>query len=433
MKDESGIVLPLALIMIVLISVMGAGLLTFVMTDQRNLLEVNQGQDAFEMADAGAKAAKMQLKAYPDASLYTGSYDWSDANGKDLSMDGNAVNVRIEPNTPSTGLFTATSTGTAGNAKRKVEAIYKATPAISNSIPPAYFTWANINQSGGGGDCNLSGTSMFAVGNASFGGSFDICSTRDQAYGKWAATADTYSYPNPYNSTARSDQTAGIAVRGTISTTGSGATSAVAKGTRSFDSTTTPRVVADYDASPLSNSQKIAFPFGVASSPPASDLATLRQRALELERQNPGTYYFDANPGNGIDDAGLTLNQSITSWPLGSSFQTVVFYEFATSGRTVTWDISSSCSSTDSRKGVIAVDNGSFEIGNNNGGFNGAVVIRGGTFSSSGGSCMTGYVNSSGTINMGGGFGSGTVPPLTSLPAFQGGSTSLVGWRELYQ
>lgn len=434
-KDESGIVLPLAIIMIVLVSVMGAGLLTFVITDQENLLEVNQGQNAFEMADAGAQAAKMQLKAYPDASLYTTSFDWSDADGKDLGMDnanGKDARVRIEPNTPSTGLFTATSTGTAGNAKRKIQTIYKATPLISNSIPPAHFTWADINQSGGGGNCNLDGSSMFAMGNASFGGSFSICATPDQAYKKWAATADTYSYPNPFNSTARSNQSAGIAARGTISTNG-GSAAQVAKGTRSFDSTTTPRVVPDYNASPLLNSQKIAFPFGVASSPPASDLETLRQRALELERQNPGSYYYDTNPGNEIDDSGITSNQSVTSWPTGSSFSTVVFYEFATSGRKVSWDISSSCSSTDSRKGVIAVDNGSFEIGNNNGGFNGAVVIRGGTFSSGGNACMTGYVNSSGTINMSGGFQSGSVPPLTSLPAFQGGSTSLVSWRELYQ
>lgn len=430
MKNESGIVLPLAIIMIVLVSVMGAGLLTFVITDQTNLLEVNQGQDAFEMADAGAKAAKMQLKAYPDASLYTGSFDWSDADGKDLSMDnanGKDARVRIEPNMPSTGLFTATSTGTAGNAKRKVQTIYKATPLISNSIPQAHFTWGNIDHRGGGGGCNLDGTSMFAMGDANFGGSFSICATPDQAYKKWAATADTYSYPNPFNSTARSDQRAGIAAMGTIS----GSAAVVAKGTRSFDSTTTPRVVPDYNASPLLNSQKIAFPFGVASSPPASDLETLRQRALKLERQNPGRYYYDANPGNGIDDAGITSNQSITSWPIGSSYETVVFYEFAGGGRKVSWGLSGTCSSTSSTKGVIAVDNGSFEL--NGSGFNGTVVIRGGTFDSGGNSCMTGNINSSGDITIKGGSGTGFVPSLVSLPEFQGGSTSLVGWRELYQ
>lgn len=430
-KNESGMVLPLAIIMIVLVSVMGAGLLTFVVTDQENLIEVNQGQDAFEMADAGAQAAKMQLKTNPDASLYTSSFDWSDADGKDLSMDnadGKDARVRIEPNTPSTGLFTATSTGTAGNATRKIQTIYRATPAISNSVPAAHFTWGNIDHRGGGGGCNLDGTSMFAMGNASFGGSFSICDTPDQAYKKWAATADTYSYPNPFNSTARSDQRAGIAVRGTIS----GADAAVAKGTRSFDSTTTPRVVPDYNASSLSNSQKIAFPFGVASSPPPSDLETLRQRALELERQNPGrSYYYDRFPGNQSDDEGITSDQSITSWPTGSSYETVVFYEFAGSGRKVSWVLSGACSSASSTKGVLAVENGSFDL--NGTGFNGTIVIRGGAFDSAGNSCMTGNINSSGDITIKGGSGTGTVPSLVSLPAFQGGSTSLIGWRELYQ
>lgn len=445
-KEQSGIALPLAIIMIVLIAVMGAGLLTFVTTDLNAVVQVNQGQNAFDMADAGIKAARRQLAdtsgttKYDDTGASGDDVQWSAAKGgMNVSfpgVSGRSANVQIRYDS-STQRFVVESLGTSGSAKRKIEAVYKVTPGISNSIPAAHFTWGNINQNGGGGGCNLNGTSMFGMGNASFGGSFSICSDPDQAYGRWAATSGTGpypnsvgSYPNPYNSTARSDSVAGIGVRGTISTTGSGAASAVAKGTRSFDWTTNPKLV----SGPPANTSQIAFPFGVASSPPASDLEALRQRALNLEKQNPGTsYYIDSNPGNGVNDAGFTTNQSITSWPTGSDYQTVVFYEFATSGRAVSWDITANCSPTDTRKGVIAVENGNFSIDNNNGGFNGTIVIRGGTFSSGGNACITGYVNSSGDIDMSGGFGAGTVPPLTSLPAFQAGSVELLGWRELYQ
>jgi Tfp pilus assembly protein PilX len=468
-KDETGVALPLAVIMIVLIAVMGAGLLTFVATDLTAVASVNQGQRALELADAGVQAAKRQLISDANRTTnYDGSGQVSDntesqwsyktngtsngvvLNNLDASLaTSDSVSVTIQGTITSISSFRIVSTGQYEDAKRRIEAVYKVTPGISNSIPAAHFTWSDIDQAGGGGDCNLDGVSMFAMGNAEFSGSFDICSTPDQAYGRWAATNGTGpypntagSYPNPYNLTPRSDSVAGIGARGTISAIG-GAASEIAEGTRSFDRDTTPtKVVADYAASPLPNNQKIAFPFGVASSPPASDLEVLRERALELERQNPGIrYYIDSNPGNGVNDAGLTSDHNIgtvstlttTPWPAGSNYQTVVFFEFATSGRTANWNITSACSPTDTRKGVIAVENGNFNIGNNNGGFNGTVVIRGGAFFSGGGSCITGYVNTDGDINMSGGFAAGSVPPLTSLPEFQSGSTELLSWRELYE
>ena len=60
-KDESGMTMALAVIMIVLIGVMGAGLLTFVSRDLNTVIEENRGQRAFEVADAGIAAAKRQL------------------------------------------------------------------------------------------------------------------------------------------------------------------------------------------------------------------------------------------------------------------------------------------------------------------------------------------------------------------------------------
>ena len=65
--DESGMTLALAIMMIVIIGVMGAGLLTFVNSDLNTVKEENRGQRAFEMADAGIGAAKRQL--YSDCAL----------------------------------------------------------------------------------------------------------------------------------------------------------------------------------------------------------------------------------------------------------------------------------------------------------------------------------------------------------------------------
>ena len=63
--------LGLAVIMIVLIGVMGAGLLTFVRSDLEAVVEVNQGQRALSLADAGVQAARRQLRS--DAELGRGA------------------------------------------------------------------------------------------------------------------------------------------------------------------------------------------------------------------------------------------------------------------------------------------------------------------------------------------------------------------------
>jgi hypothetical protein len=143
LKDESGMTLALAIIMIVLIGVMGAGLLTFVSRDLNTVVEVNQGQRAFEIADAGINAAKRQLISTPDPKFYDNlavpiaDSSWADSSGgEDLTMDDDGVNVRIQSNTPSAGLYTVTSTGCSpadcSDARRKVEAIYRHTNSIQH-------------------------------------------------------------------------------------------------------------------------------------------------------------------------------------------------------------------------------------------------------------------------------------------------------------
>lgn len=60
-RDESGIAMGLAVIVVVIVGVMGAGLLVFVRNDLEAAVQVNQGQEDFEAADAGIRAAEREL------------------------------------------------------------------------------------------------------------------------------------------------------------------------------------------------------------------------------------------------------------------------------------------------------------------------------------------------------------------------------------
>ena len=89
LRDESGMTMGLAIMMILLISVMGAGLLTFVSRDLNTVIEENRGQRAFEVADAGIEAAKRQFASdasstAPEVTSTTAVSDdiqWSVAEG----------------------------------------------------------------------------------------------------------------------------------------------------------------------------------------------------------------------------------------------------------------------------------------------------------------------------------------------------------------
>jgi hypothetical protein len=52
LPEERGMALGLAIIVVVIVGVMGAGLLTFVATDLEAVLAVNRGEQAFELAEA---------------------------------------------------------------------------------------------------------------------------------------------------------------------------------------------------------------------------------------------------------------------------------------------------------------------------------------------------------------------------------------------
>lgn len=113
-KDESGVALGLAVIVIVLIGVMGAGLLTFVRNDLEAVVEVNQGQKAFEIADAGVQAAKRQLLSDSTREHYDLRYQNDCVLGQRLGEDWSPTTTGY-PNADCTGTPVTKAAGVTKN------------------------------------------------------------------------------------------------------------------------------------------------------------------------------------------------------------------------------------------------------------------------------------------------------------------------------
>jgi hypothetical protein len=436
-KDETGVALGLAIIMIVLIGVMGAGLLVFVSNDLNAVIEVNQGQKAVEAADAGVQAAIRQLLSDATVTLYgktSGTSPWSTNNGgKNLTFNGNTVNVKIQYLSPSTAAsqltdtdhapelvpsgqsdypkpkdyFKITSEGTTGEAKRKIEAIY-VTEDIN--VPKGYYTPGNVTISG---SANIQNVSIFALGDVTINGSPTITG-RDRAYGNWSNP--------PFNTTPRGNAAsctevekntcAGIGAVGTISNKVSG---------RDYDRTTTPKFIQKNPPDGSQTTSQISFPFDYA----LPDLDFLRDEA-KLQ-------------GNYREVSGGTV--SISSWPNAPSgsdpSRTVVFYKFtSSSSNNLKWDVSGTCTDNPPKQGTLVVENGNFTTQPNKALFRGAVVIRGGeaadgTSTDTGKTCLEGFVNAEGNIKIAGNVTPMSLPDTTKRPGWYG--ARLWSWRELYQ
>ena len=471
-KDESGVTMGLTVIMVVLIGVMGAGLLTFVSRDLNAVVEVNQGQMALEAADAGVEAAKQQLVTDLGAEdHYDGGADdlpWSycynvtlctgfsptatGSAGMRINLEsGDYADVTILGTDQLDETYKVISQGRVGDARRKVEAVIRQDAAVS--MAPAYFSRSDIAMSG---SINPTGSSFFAVSDVEFTSNVSLGTSTDAYFGSWAETSGvgpypnaTGSFPNTYNQTARTLTSIGVAAQGQI--TGTHAANAMI-GTRSFDSDSVPyRVVPDYNASPLLGTQKIAFPFDVPT--PAEDKAeidVMRQRALALEVASPGScYYIDSNPCNGQNNAGLANgSQNVNTWPAGSTYETVVFYEFTNydSSNSVSYTAGAPSCGTTTNRGAIVVENGDVRFTGNRR-FDGAVIVRaytgpgnagnlipdsGGIYDAVGTPCLYGYINTSGDMNISGNFTAGTAPELSNLATYRG-TMETVSWRELYE
>lgn len=449
-RDESGMTMGLVVIMIVLIGVLGAGLLTFVRTGLNSVVEVNQGQKALEVADAGVQAAQRQLVTDNDAvTNYDGVSDspWSycymqtgctsatpttpGSAGMTIDTGTGSARVTILTIGGVSPTFRVISEGTVGNAKRKVEAILRIRSKVT--FPRAYLTRNNLTLTG---SASPSGVSFFAMGNAN--GNNKPMSGDDGYYLKWAATPDSGSYPNAYNERARDSALAGIGALGTVTD--------VPNPGRSYGSNTCPAIVRNYatDSPPAGCATKMAFPFYVPTdAEDREQLEVLRQRALTQEtRTRP--LYIDSDPGNQRRDPGLLPgNQPINDWPSGSDFGTVRFYAYAAynSSNTVSYSVPFPCGD-ETAKGIIAVENGDFKYAANNA-FNGAVIVRAynasgasiptqGKFEANGTPCLKGYANSGGDMTISGNINAGQVPDLANQVVFRD-NAGRISWRELYE
>lgn len=494
-REESGMTMGLVIIMIVLIGVMGAGLLTFVSTDLNTVVEVNQGQRAFEAADAGVQAAKRQVQSdptpnkYDDGAIVVNDVQWSasvpNSNCSNLgvrgmclrNIDGDAatldtanVSVRYRATTSD---FLVVSTGGYGAAKRKVEATIQYDAPVS--IPRVYFTRGGLVLAG---SATANEISLFALGQAVREGSFSFTDANDSYFGRWAETSGdgpfpnaNGSFPNDFNKTARGSVMGARGGVGALGTISGFANSDLGK--RHIGSNTLPRTVQNYDGS-----SNIAFPFEIPTAArDKQSVERVRQRALALELiaiqqgNAPGSaatrYYIDSNPGNGADDAGMPNRASgsplnVASWYSTSNYETVRFYEFETynSNNIVNFasessDASCTASAADSPQGVIAVQNGDFIYNANKAFFGGVIVraydssnnlllpppinspaaqdsnFRNGSFRGEGSSCLKGYANASGNVKISGGITPGAVPALNSLSSFNAQARQAT-WRECY-
>jgi type II secretory pathway component PulK len=115
LRAERGMALGFAIIVVVIVGVMGAGLLTFVATDLEAVAEINRGEQAFELAEAGIEVAKAHLANDPNPA------DWSSGELTMTGMDQGTVTVTLEHDDES-GSFEAISTGEYRETRRKIEA-----------------------------------------------------------------------------------------------------------------------------------------------------------------------------------------------------------------------------------------------------------------------------------------------------------------------
>lgn len=477
-KDETGIALPIAIMVMVLVGVMGAGLLVFVRNDLEAVVEVNRGQKAMEIAEAGVAAAKRQLvsdtvrRHYdtdPANDCTSGQRvgdDWSPvantsnadcsatvadapgvtknfADGRftvtiqcyDQTGDATDICAGISESAPgsetaaerryfkitSTGYFPADGSG----AVRTVQAIYY-TRALD--YPTAYYTPSNIVFKG---NTSISGVSFFAKGNIEgvFSGSFSVDRSVPALYRDWNTTL--FTPPSNLNTVSRKNasgtrlQGVGFAAEGLVC--GSPCSSSVADGYNDYDSTTgTKGQNLKFGRKPVGSENDpnppglITYPF----EPPPALNTWLPLDIWEEDARAQGTYKTPAEIGNKIDNA---------NWPTPQSSRNVFFVEAG--GQTIDIDYRVNLDPSVAQ-GIMVVRNGNVNISNSSNGFKGTIVVTGdgtntGGYKNTGGVKITGFVIADGTMTLG-----GSVSPTVaegefeSAPGYQ--KAYLWSWRECY-
>ncbi|QIN82966.1 hypothetical protein GBA63_10115 [Rubrobacter tropicus] len=99
-RGEAGIALPMAIFVMVIVGVMGAGLLVFVRNDLETVVEVNRGQRALEIAEAGVMAAKQQQLSDVVRQHYDNDYTNDCSPGRRIGADWSpSATVWADPST----------------------------------------------------------------------------------------------------------------------------------------------------------------------------------------------------------------------------------------------------------------------------------------------------------------------------------------------
>ena len=132
LPEHRGMALGLAIIVVVIVSVMGAGLMTIVATDLEALVAVNRGKQAFELAEAGIEVAKAHLANDPSPS------DWSSGELHMAGMGEGSVTVTVEYDDESR-TFEAISTGEYRETSRKIEVLFSIEEA-----EPKLLSWREL-------------------------------------------------------------------------------------------------------------------------------------------------------------------------------------------------------------------------------------------------------------------------------------------------
>jgi hypothetical protein len=464
-REESGMTMALALMVMVLVGVMGAGLLVFVRNDLQSVLESNQGQIAFNLADAGAQTAKSHLfvsdadfRSYdgttnlsanppnPESPWSCGAWDATNkvctAAGKQMTnLDGDpdldatvwiqylkpattsahlndpryAPELVPDPTAPSPNYppgkdyFKVISSGKEGGARRTVEAIFN---THSLGVPKAYYTPGNITLSGGAG--SITNISLFAGGNVDGKGGQAVVG-EDYAYGNWCKS--------PFNTAARATTGAGIGALGNVTNPVAG---------RDFDATSSPAFVgsvsgAPSSCGPASGRPQITFPFSAG----LPDIEALRAAAQTQENGLGGDNYYELTTDESIVKAGAGVTKPV--WPANAVSSTVVFVKFDDIGDKLTWNVGSHCSDVPVR-GTLVVENGIFTTSPNATPLRGSIVIKSApsptdVYTDEGNTCMQSYAVATGDIQI-----KGNVDAATQERGNSPGSYGmrLWSWRECY-
>jgi len=452
-KGESGVVMGLVVMLVVLIGVMGAGLLVLVRSDLEAVVKVNQGQNALNLADAGVQAARRQLRsdAQPDHydSSGAGNVEWAyvapagGTAGKTLTLEDGSAQVTIQYLLPSTtvtqvrdgnrapelvpgdltdypggrNFFRVISEGMSGGARRRVEAILYTSRV---GVPAAYYTPKDMTLQG---DISINGASFFAGENIERVGNVTIDRETPAPYGDWDTTS--FSPPSRLNTVPRTGAAgnratgAGLAAEGLVCENGdcSGSPAdSVADGIHDYDRYTgtkgsSKRFVRKADPNAPNAPGTISYPFDAGSG---LDLAFLME---EARRQ--GNYRSSA-----VD---------ITDYPTASNDRTVYFVDAGGAADFIEYRTDRAPEA----RGTIVVRDGNLAFGDSSGLFRGVILVTGdgadtGKYDSGTSGNVEGFVVASGDMTVRGSVSPSTVADgLSTRPSFY--SVNLWGWRELYE